>query len=434
MRIAVVPNDSPLPPTAYDARMSLFEFPKGNVEGYVGSGVRREFRKQIGRTGATHAWDLTGIAMAVIAADRYVNRARVSEDGWTRMIDIVVAVSDPVRWDEERSLLERMFRFLTGDIWTIRFIGGGFHPAPPRNPVGSRPETCVSLLSGGLDSLIGAIDLQAKSETPYFISNRVSGECGRQYDFAAALGARDRLLSLNHNAKTLRGNPEISQRPRSLAFIAFAVLAATTLDRHRDGEIVDLYVPENGFISLNVPLTRLRVGSLSTRTTHPVFLADMQELLDRLDLRIRLINPYRWKTKGEMMVDCLDQTRLQELAPHSMSCGRGGRIHTHCGACLPCIVRRSSFLRWTGRIDGDETQPPYKKPAHGHGFQHQGFSRYDDVMQCLEAIDLAARHGPNRWVGPSVSSSRIGDPRPYRDVAIRGLAEIEAFMRGAGLM
>lgn len=350
------------------------------------------------------------------------------------MIDVIVAVSDPIRWGAERPLLERMFRFLTGDIWTIQFTGGGIHPAPPRQTNVSRPETCVSLLSGGLDSLIGAIDLQARSETPIFVSNRVSGECGRQYEFAAALGARKRLVSLNHNARTRCDHPEISQRPRSLAFIAFAVLAATTLDKYRDGESVDLYVPENGFISLNVPLTRLRVGSLSTRTTHPVFLADMQELLDKLELRVKLVNPYKWKTKGEMMAECLDQDKLRELGPHSMSCGRGGRIHTHCGSCLPCIVRRSAFLHWNGAIADDHTAPPYKRPEPADDFHQQEFSRYDDVMQCLEAIDLAARNGGRRWVGPALMAGRIGDPQPHRDVAIRGLSEIETFMHATGLI
>ena len=37
---------------------------------------------------------------------------------------------------------------------------------------------------------------------------------------------------------------------------------------------VTLYMCENGFISINPPLTDARLGSLSTRTTHPVYLSD----------------------------------------------------------------------------------------------------------------------------------------------------------------
>lgn len=34
--------------------------------------------------------------------------------------------------------------------------------------------------------------------------------------------------------------------------------------------INELLVPENGLIALNVPLDETRVGSFSTRTTHPL--------------------------------------------------------------------------------------------------------------------------------------------------------------------
>src|SRR6266852_896439 len=40
-----------------------------------------------------------------------------------------------------------------------------------------------------------------------------------------------------------------------------------------------LYVPENGLIALNVPLDPLRLGSFSTRTTHPFYIARWNELL-----------------------------------------------------------------------------------------------------------------------------------------------------------
>ena len=40
-----------------------------------------------------------------------------------------------------------------------------------------------------------------------------------------------------------------------------------------------LAVPENGLIALNVPLDPLRLGALSTRTTHPFYIARWNELL-----------------------------------------------------------------------------------------------------------------------------------------------------------
>ena len=286
----------------------------------------------------------------------------------------------------------------------------------------------------GWIGLIGAIDLHAeKAETPLFVANRVHGDCQRQMYFAAQMGATQRLLTLNHNART-QANAEISQRPRSLAFIAFGVLAATALDRYEQGTTVDVNVPENGFISLNVPLTPLRAGSLSTRTTHPIFMAEMQELLDALGLHVRLVNRYKFRTKGEMMVECRDQEMLARLASHSMSCGRGGRINRHCGQCLPCLVRRGAFLHHTGAVNLDRTTRGYKSPHPPAAFQQQAFREYDDVMQCLQAVDTLNRHGARRWIGPSITATKVPNPEPYRGVAVRGLREIQAFLHAVGLV
>src|SRR3546814_15952029 len=72
-------------------------------------------------------------------------------------------------------------------------------PAPPRQPVRPR-EDCVVLLSGGLDSLIGAIDLTAMGRKPLAVSNVVRGDGDNQVGFAAAIGGGLRHLPLNHNA------------------------------------------------------------------------------------------------------------------------------------------------------------------------------------------------------------------------------------------
>ena len=59
-------------------------------------------------------------------------------------------------------------------------------------------------------------------------------------------------------------------RTRSLNFLAFAIVSAYALQEFVQEEI-DVFVPENGVISINAPLTVRRVGTLSTRTTHPYF-------------------------------------------------------------------------------------------------------------------------------------------------------------------
>ncbi|MFX4393007.1 hypothetical protein ABTA65_20265, partial [Acinetobacter baumannii] len=65
---------------------------------------------------------------------------------------------------------------------------------------------------------------------------------------------------------------DVQMRTRSFNFIAFGALIATALSKnHFSNKIIKLYIPENGLISINPPLTPRRIGALSTRTTHPYF-------------------------------------------------------------------------------------------------------------------------------------------------------------------
>lgn len=62
--------------------------------------------------------------------------------------------------------------------------------------------------------------------------------------------------------------------------------------------VSELMVPENGLIALNVPLDETRVGSFSTRTTHPFYLSLWNKLLLGLGLNMSVVNPYWNKTKA----------------------------------------------------------------------------------------------------------------------------------------
>src|SRR5208337_258680 len=87
---------------------------------------------------------------------------------------------------------------------------------------------------------------------------------------------------------------EMTTRARSFLFFAAGIFASTGLDK-----AVTLRVPENGLIALNVPLDQLRLGALSTRTTHPFYIARWNELLHILGIPVTIENPYWDKTKGE---------------------------------------------------------------------------------------------------------------------------------------
>lgn len=332
-----------------DTKVLLYGRPTRTGTVTAGAAIRASIAR-LGLNPDEKAWDFLSLALSVVSADFHEKRSR-SVDGWTRDIELFISVAERDLWAPQSAALESALSFLTTDRWKICFYPGGENPALSDGSLfsnGAYPDrSSVALLSGGLDSLIGAIDLSAKGELPVAVAHTVRGDGQKQRHFASMIGDGMPLMQLNHNVKFDIEPRETSQRARSFIFIAYAILVATSLQRYRSGETVPIYISENGFIALNPPLTLARVGSLSTRTVHPVYINRLQNCLDNLGIRVRLINPYSGRTKGEMLKECLNQTLLVKHATHSTSCGRFQRHkYEHCGRCLPCQIRRSAFLAW----------------------------------------------------------------------------------------
>lgn len=406
----------------------LYGQPGGVEEGRSARASAGQAAKSVflrgGYEAAPRAWDFLSIALSVVTADLAGWREE-SADNWTREFDLTIAVADPAFWRTQARAIEAALKFLSTDRWQLSFVEGGLQPAPPRSAV--RPsEDCVVLLSGGLDSLIGAIDLAASGRKPLAVSNTVRGDGDNQGMFATAIGGGLRHLALNHNA-TPPWAKESSQRARSLIFIAFGVLAATALKTYHDGNEVPFYVCENGFIAINPPLTGARLGSLSTRTAHPEFLNRIREILAAADLRAAIVNPYEHKTKGEMLRDCVDQALLKAHATQSVSCGRYRVFnYKHCGRCVPCQVRRAAFLAW-----GQQDTTFYKFEQLGKSDAEH--AKFDDVRSVAMAIAEVAADGLQAWLGPALSYPYMGDRLPLRQLVVRGLDELAGLHRNQGV-
>ena len=364
------------------------------------------------------AWDFLAIALSAVVADAATLR-RSSPDGWTRELSLDLALAEPQTWRPHLPLLTSALDFLTTDLWGIDITTRAPAPFTPSKSTSTPDADCVALLSGGLDSLVGGIDLVGAGKRPFLVSQTVRGDAAKQATFARRLDGDLPSIQLNHSANTagLIGPDETSQRVRSLIFIAYGVLIASTIAK-ADGERVDLYVNENGFISINPPLTPMRIGSLSTRTAHPRFLNLLQQLFDAVELNVRIINPYRLRTKGQMLVECDDQALLTELAHHSTSCGRFQRYnYHHCGRCLPCQVRRAAFLNW-GHAD-----------ATGYVFDDLGqkdedHAAFDDVRAVAIARLTVKEDGLRYWAGTSLSWV-LPDERNATEIMVKdGLAEL----------
>ncbi|WLA63765.1 Qat anti-phage system QueC-like protein QatC [Bradyrhizobium diazoefficiens] len=380
----------------------------------VGAALRGDVRKERFAPDR-RAWDLLSISNSVMVADAAGLRTQ-SPDGWTREFDLEIAVTEPGFWNGVAPLIADALAFLTTDRWSLRFIAGGAAAPQPARVV-RPPQDCVALLSGGLDSLIGTIDLAAAGTLPLLISKIVRGDSEKQEEFAHAIAGGLRHIQLNDNAVVPKPK-DTSQRARSIIFLAFGVLVATALAPYQEGAAIPLYVCENGFIAINPPLTGSRIGSLSTRTAHPQFLALFQDLLDAAGIRVALCTPYANKTKGEMLKECNNQPLLRTLAVRSTSCGRFQKFkYSHCGRCVPCQVRRSAFLAWG---QPDLTQYVFEDIGRDDE-QHAGF---DDVRSVGMALAAAQDGGFEEWLGSALSWPRIENREALRDMLRRGLAEL----------
>lgn len=296
----------------------------------------------------TQAIDLVRIAGSAYLVDRLSGRP----SAFTRRLDLTVEVADPRPWDGEAiSQLAQLLFWLTGDTWDLQLIQDPTTPEAPVAETSDRVEA-VALLSGGLDSYLGALHLLSTlSEPPLFVGH---------YDTATAVRRAQntvhRWLQENYTPPPsytqveftqVEDKKESSSRSRSLLFVALGAAIATSR------QASTLFVPENGFTSLNLPLHPNRAGALSTRSTHPETFYRVNTLLQALGLPLAVTNPFASHTKGEEMrlvADGHPPSDWDHVAGLTVSCSKldgarikGGNSTRNCGLCYACVTRRGAF-------------------------------------------------------------------------------------------
>lgn len=405
----------------YNSR-SLAKFEVGDVALDLKSDVRRS-----GLQPSVEAWDFCSISMAVAAIDEAAPRNE-SVDGWTRVIEAEINLSEPLIWQNQIPQLEQTLRFLTGDFWKLSLVDGGEPPPTPRIRK-ARNADCISLLSGGVDSLVGAIDLTKSGKSPIFVSKIVRGDKDFQTEIANRLGIAENHIQWRYNSRS-NSEGENSTRGRSLIFFAYAALVASSQSgSDSSGSNIDINVPENGFISLNLPLTPLRQGTLSTKTTHPVYLAGLQRIWNDVGIQGVLISPFKYcfRTKGEILDRCLDKELLRDLVGKSTSCGRYGYYNqTHCGRCIPCLVRRAAFLR--ADLPDLTLETNYKGKQCQYVFSNLAAASKEETSNDIRAAGRACiqveSNGVENFIAGGLAFASPQARPNYASVVERGIKEL----------
>lgn len=388
--------------------------------------------KALGALPSEPAIDLLNIAFAVYAADVSAPRA-CSPDGWTRSFVVHVPVYNESAWNRTSKVLVKTLSFLSGDGWQFEFRN---RKDRPKLELGEKPSgfDAACLFSGGLDSLVGAIDLLALGKRAVLIGHYGGGTtskfqkevyealCAEYPD--AALALRFQVLPPELQRADGDAEPEDTQRSRSFLFFALGLAVADALESE-----LPLFIPENGLISLNVPMTGARSGSASTRTTHPYYVKCYRELLDRIGLKHPLVLPYRFMTKAEMLKGSANPSLLKRVTPLSISCAHpdqrrreGLTPGAHCGHCYPCLIRRATVAT-AGLPDAQYdldvlTQPP-----------RTGGKRGQDFRALKMAIARFKRTQPNRLLFEVLRPGPLepSEASAFVDIYRRGMAELVGF-------
>lgn len=376
--------------------------------------------------------ELTRIAAAVFAADRSLLRAGGGSNWNRRKFTLTIPVYAPARWQAVSADMSAMLHFLSGDDWDLRFTAS---PPPLRQIplIDVEPVNRVVLLSGGADSACGAIMAAGSADYPSqsLVSiasatnmapvqrtlrndvERVTG--GAPFDHKVVMFRRRTARLDGTRIKT-----EDSSRTRSLLYLAFGLAVASVSE-------VPLLIPENGFASLNPPLGPERRGTLSTRTTHPLYFARLRAILLKVGAHADFSNPFSDVTKGEMFTlvkGRLGATSASELLSSTHSCSTtalrsfGLSPLTQCGVCYGCIIRRASF-----KAADIQDKTAYASPTHSQRVAHWLNEHTtvpamgDFVAGGISERDVAAMALPDDYVA-----------RAAYELCQRGLEEIREYL------
>ena len=392
-------------------------------------------------------FDLFLIGCFVYGIDILLPREQFADNNWNREIEVEFPVENPDVFNNSKILLEQILSFLTGDEWKISFIQRNdfplYHLSKRRKPYQEKfreSHKKVSLFSGGLDSLIGVIDHLATSNDRIALvshydgtsfrgaradQNKIIEVLGNQYPKFHLIQTRVDLSGYDTNSNKVQ--KETTLRGRSFLFLSKAIFVA-----HSIGDCTDISVPENGTISLNYPLTPSRVGSCSTRTTHPYYLAKVEEFIKSIGLNHSIRNSYELKTKGEMMQECKDRNLILRTYGLSCSCGKRGTrkdirdnpIGTnHCGICMPCIYRRVALHKiGINELVGTDIFNPQKRSLEKMPDMPAFFSY---MKQSLTIEDIKR----NLLVYATLPLDKLDE---YADVVLRTRNEIKKWISDSG--
>jgi 7-cyano-7-deazaguanine synthase in queuosine biosynthesis len=300
--------------------------------------------------------DFVRIASYIYAADQSLSRGGPTDiygKHWKRDLSFVIPVQDIAFWNqgETQNRLFDALSFLTEDNYAFEFT----YLSNPNVQLVFNFENKESLyncpdstlmFSGGADSLCALVDLINRGKKPILVSHTPAPiHDSIQGKLVTLLRQQYSGWSFPHVSLWVhrKGSEakESSQRSRSFLYLTLGAIVANQLG------LKDVYLSDNGIVTLNLPKTPQVIGALASRSTHPRFVEKFQRLFDfAFPGSVKVTNPLLYSTRAGALT-ILKNNHCESLLQESVSCSsmRGRpKVSQHCGTCSQCVDRRFGSL------------------------------------------------------------------------------------------
>lgn len=286
------------------------------------------------------AHDIVNVMLSIFDGD--ITTSGDLEFKMPRKIYCEVEVYEKEAWENVKAILTELVDWVSGDHFNINFEPSekGFQNFLLCLPSDPRME-CITLFSGGLDSLAGAsynFENQIVSDYVGYINKAEEKKHqvmlrGFYNKVFAPMGSE-----IDIKNKYQRKKQFYFQSTRSLLYLSLAVSKALSKS------IKEIRMYENGILSLNPEF-----GRYTTKTTHPKTISLYNELLFTLGYDIQIINKFDYSTKGEVINNMNEDFKNQISNTFTCGKGRAGTQDNHtgqCGVCVPCVLRKISLAAY----------------------------------------------------------------------------------------
>lgn len=235
--------------------------------------------------------------------------------------------------------IEELLKFVTSENWDIEFVEIEKENIEKYDFVEKRTLFSIydkiALCSGGLDSFSGTF--YNKDQNVLYVGFKNNNlEVSKQEKIQKFL-FENRKSKFELVELPKRKKKHLTQRSRSLFFFSIGVIFAYL----NKVNIVEIY--ENGVLSLNPTINH---NLRTTKTTHPKTIYIFNLLLEKIGSTIRINHKFIFTTKGEMVKNLNEEFLV--MIKNTVTCGRSRKSSKfgnnekskHCGACIPCLLRK----------------------------------------------------------------------------------------------